>query len=145
MTSRVHLTLWNSVLLQQLYNAGIKGKFWKLMKKWYSGISSQVKLMTNSLLFFLLKGRGIRQDSVLSPTLFNLVIDPLLSKFKDENRGLSINGLFLGAFGHANNICIILTNSSDKKDQFNSVNTYVNSIQCWKVLEINEEMVQWNQ
>ena len=52
------------------------------------------------------------------------MIDPLLSKRKDENRGLSINGLFLGAFGYADDIRTI---STDMKDQFNSVNTYINS------------------
>ena len=37
-------------------------------------------------------------------TLFNLVIDPLLVLLREKSLGLSINGLFLGAFAHADDI-----------------------------------------
>ena len=46
----------------------------------------------------------LRNSLVLSPFLFNFVINPLLSNLKHRNLGLSVNGLFLGVFAHADNI-----------------------------------------
>ena len=37
----------------------------------------------------------------MSSSLFNLVMDPLLADLKSKNLGLGIQGLFLGAFAHA--------------------------------------------
>ena len=58
---------------------------------------------------FVNVGRGIRQGSV-SPTLFNLVLDPLLLKLSESSLGLSVNGLFLGAFAHAEDIRTLASN-----------------------------------
>jgi hypothetical protein len=70
-----------------------------LVRNWYSNLVSQVKFGTH-LSKPLNISRGIRQGSVLSPTLFNLVIDPLLSILKQRNLGVSINGLYILAFAH---------------------------------------------
>ncbi len=59
--------------------------------------SRQVRLGSTLSIPFPVE-RGIRQGSVLSPTIFNLVIDPLLSDLESRDVGLRINGLFLGAF-----------------------------------------------
>ena len=60
----------------------------------------------NLLSDHFLIGRGIRHGSgsVMSPSLFNLVMDPLLVNLKSKELGLYItHGLFLGAFAHADN------------------------------------------
>ena len=53
----------------------------------------------------------------MSPTLFNLVMDPLLADLKSKDLGLSIQGLFLGAFAHADDICTATTNQDDTAEQ----------------------------
>ena len=68
--------------------------------------------------------RGNRQGSVLSPTLFNLVLDSLLSALKERNLGLSINGLYLGAFAHADDIRTKDTNFEDVREQVSTVDTF---------------------
>ena len=62
-----------SVLLEELFNAGICGKSWGLIKNWYCGLVSQVRLGNHLSNPFNIT-RGIRQGSVLSPLLFNLII-----------------------------------------------------------------------
>ena len=72
-------------------------------------------------------GRGVRQGSVLSPTLFNIVLDSLLTRLKSMQLGLNINGLFLGAFAHADDLRAHSTSLSDAKTQVSVVNSYTDS------------------
>ena len=55
--------------------------------------------------------------SVLSPTIFNLVVDPLLSTLRQRGLGLSVNGLFLEAFAHADDIRTSAANTEDTTEQ----------------------------
>ena len=56
---------------------GINGKPWRLLKNWYEGVSGYVMVDGESSEKFGVE-RGVRQGSVLSPSLFLLVMDPLL-------------------------------------------------------------------
>ena len=104
----------------------IGGKCWRLVRNWYSNLVSQVKLGTHLSKPFNIS-LGIRQGSVLSPTLFNLVIDPLISTLKQRNPGVNINGLYLGAFTHADDIRTSATNLEDVSEQVSTVDTFTQS------------------
>ena len=82
------------ILLEELFNAGLKGKLWRIIKHWYTNSTSCTGVCNKTSTHFSI-GRGVRQGSVLSPTLFNLVLDPLLTRLKSMQLGLNINGLFL--------------------------------------------------
>ena len=71
--------------------------------------------------------RGICQGSVLSPTLFNLIIDPLLLLLREKSLGLSINGLFLGAFAHADDIRTLASSIDDSIQQTDTVRSFAAS------------------
>ena len=71
-----------SVLLENLFHAGVRGKCWRLLRDWYHNLTSQVRLGSHTSESF-----GIRQGSVLSPMLFNLVMDPLLTELREKISG----------------------------------------------------------
>ena len=112
-----------SVLLQSLFHAGIKGKCWRLLRDWYCNLTSQVKLGSYMSEPFAIC-RGMHQGSNLSPMLFNLVMDPLLSEMRSKSLGISINGLFLGVFAHADDLRTIASNIEDTSKQALFVNSY---------------------
>ena len=64
---------------------------------------------------------GICQGSVLSPTIFNLVMSPLLSTLRQRNH---VNGLFLWAFAHADNIQTSAANIEDATEQVLTVDSF---------------------
>ena len=104
------------ILLEELFNAGLKCKLWKIIKYWYTNPTSCVRVCNKISAHFSI-GRGVRQGSVLSPTLFNLVLDPLLTRLKSMQLGLNINGLFLGPFAHADDLRAHSTSLTDAKTQ----------------------------
>ena len=65
--------------------------------------------------------RGVRQCSVLSPTLFLLVLDPILIELSKRSCGPSVCGLYLGAFSHADDLRTLSTNISDCKLQMSLI------------------------
>ena len=84
---------------ERLYEAGVKGKTCRLL---YDGASCQVQCkgaLSNS---FTVE-RGVKQGSILSPTLFLLVMDPLLKQLELSGLGLSVN-FYAGGFLHADDI-----------------------------------------
>ena len=59
--------------------------------------------------------RGVKQGSVLSPALFVLVMDPLLSKLQSSEMDLFIN--YAGGFLHADDICTVATSPEFVEEQ----------------------------
>ena len=71
--------------------------------------------------------RGILQGSILSPMLFHLAMDPLLSEMRSKSVGISINGLFLGAFAHADDLRTMASKIEDTSKQALFVNSFTRS------------------
>ena len=97
------------VLLDRLYVAGINGKCWRLIKNWYEGACCRVKIDEGKLSQPFPVDRGVKQGSILSPTLFLLVIDPLLISIQKSGIGLSMNEYYAGGFLHEDDICTLST------------------------------------
>ena len=69
---------------------GINGKTWRVLKSWYQGAEGRVRVEGSLSRSFLID-RGVKQGSVLSPTLFLLIMNPLLQQLQSAELGLSIN------------------------------------------------------
>ena len=111
------------VLLEKLYNAGVNGKMWRLLKSWYTGGSCQVKLDGMLSQSFHVK-RGVKQGSVLSPALFLLVMDPLLKQLQTSGLGLSVNRYYAGGFLHADDIRTLATSEDSLQRQVGLVKAF---------------------
>ena len=114
------------ILLDHLKNAGISGKAWRLIKDWYLNVQSSVRMQGTTSAPFQLS-RGVRQGSVLSPVLFLLVMDPILLELKSKSCGLSLCGLYLGAFSHADDIRSLSTSIATCKQQIATVSDFASS------------------
>ena len=85
------------VLLKCLFDAGVNGKGWRLMKSWYEGSSLSVKISGDISTPISIE-HGVRQGSVLSPLLFIVLMDGLGYRFVLERAGTSIDGIYVGAW-----------------------------------------------
>ena len=111
------------VLLKRLYEAGIDGKAWRLIRNWYDNPKCRVRVNGQLSSTFTLE-RGVLQGSVLSPTLFLLVMDPLLTSLSDTGLGPSISNTYAGAFAHADDIRTVTSSLATLQQQINMVQTF---------------------
>ena len=131
--SRVYMRLYDQqkvfdsveypVLLEKLFNAGVNGKMWRLLKNWYEGGSCQVKLDGRHSDSFFVE-RGIKQGSVLSPTLILLVMDPFLRQLQTSGMSLSVNNFCAGGFLHADDIRTLATSEASMRYKIDLVKDF---------------------
>ena len=103
-------------LLSHLFKYGINGKCWRLIRSWYTNPESVVK-HAGTLSHPFRINRGVRQGSVLSPTLFLIVMDSLLRCLHASELGLSINGLTINSAAHADDIRSVSNSITDLQKQ----------------------------
>ena len=92
-----------STLLSHIFKLGVNGRCWRLIKDWYSNTSSVIRVNDRHSESFPVQC-GVKQGSVLSPTLFIAVMDSLLSFLESSGHGLTISGLNVGNSAHADDI-----------------------------------------
>ena len=81
-------TSWVEATLVRLFNAGVTGRMWKLIANFLRQTRSQVRLGTD--LSEPWDDSGIAQGRVLSPLLFNLLIDGLAVALHRASPGVSL-------------------------------------------------------
>lgn len=96
--SKAFDTVPRDILLNKLYNLGIKGNFFNVLRAIYSNDKACVKMGGKYTESFKIN-QGVRQGCVLSPLLFNIFMSDLaksLTSLEDkfELKGKSINSLF---------------------------------------------------
>ena len=79
----------HSILLQSLYQAGINGKAWRLIKACYGNLTAVVK-SGSSLSHPFPVACGVQQGSVLSPIFFLIVMDKLLNQLRECSADTSV-------------------------------------------------------
>ena len=97
----------HSGIYKKLLDRGAPLSLVRLLQNWYSNLQCRVK-WNNVLgdLFAVLC--GVRQGGVLSPALFALYVDDLVSHLRDSGYGIHVGSLFVGCVLYADDITIVL-------------------------------------
>ena len=109
-TSRRLLTRLSVRFFFRLLDGGVNGKYWRLIRSLYKNAVSRFHIGNRLSKSYVLE-RGVKQGSSLSPALFLLVMDPLLSLLESSHIGLSVNNLYAGGFIHADDIRTLASSS----------------------------------
>jgi hypothetical protein len=128
------------ILLKQLYSVGINGKLWRLLKHWYSTSSARVRVNGHVSSSFGIS-RGVKQGSVLSPTLFLTVMDLLLKRLRESECGLYVRGTYMGGAVHADDLRTTAESSETVSRQDRVINSF-SSDSCLKLNTAKFEAVK---
>lgn len=109
--------LWINGMLFKLYqNMGIKGKCLKIIQHWYTGMKEMVRIDDcYSRCYNLLQ--GTRQGGVLSPWLFTVFVNDLISFLQGTAQtGVVLYGMYYGSPMYADDITMLsrLKNGLDR-------------------------------
>ena len=91
-SSKAFDTVWLDGLFYKLYNIGMKGKSWRILRNWYGRMSCCVSV--NGAISFMFPVRqGVRQDSVLSPWLFMCYNNDIPDELASTGEGIIISDM----------------------------------------------------
>ena len=116
-------TVQYPLLLKRAFDCGINGKAWRLLNSWYTKPKCKIQV-NKKLSSSITLERGVLQGSVLSPTLFLMIMDPLLKELERRSVGPCIGGLYCGAFAHADDIRTISTSRDTLHEQISIVESF---------------------
>lgn len=128
------------ILLKEMYAVGINGKMWRLVKSWYSSSSGRVRIDNHISDKFIIT-RGVKQGSVLSPTLFLIVMDVLLKRMKESKCGLSVRGTYTGAAIHADDLRTTASSIESTVSQANIIKNFTDD-SCLKLNNSKLEVIR---
>jgi hypothetical protein len=117
----------NSTLL---YNAGIKGKCLKLMQQWYTGMKEMVWIGNcYSRCYDVLQ--GTHQGGILSPWLFIVSVNDLITILQAAQVGVLVSGVHYGSPMYADDLTMI-SRSKYALDQM--LDTLFNYGLTWRIM-----------
>ena len=93
-------------LFNKLLDRGAPAYFVKFLANWYSRQRMKVKWKNRCSSYFGVC-KGVRQGSVLSPSLFNLYIDGLLTQLSVSGVGARMADLYLGCLTYADDLTLV--------------------------------------
>lgn len=105
-------TVWHQGLWRRLWEEGIQGKAWRILRSLYSDLQSSVLVEGEPSRTTPLK-QGVRQGCPLSPILFSCYINDLVRRLKELGYGVSIGDRDLTALLYADDI-VLMTNSASE-------------------------------
>ena len=108
----------NQKLMVTMEQAGIPCWIIQLMSNWYSKIQVEVRWNDCFSRYFKINS-GVRQGSIMSPYLFNLYINPLISRLRLCNSGCLVNNCFIGCIFHADDMLLISASVNGLQDLMN--------------------------
>ena len=111
------------LLLYRLLLSGIDGNMYRSIQSIYSSTNNSVKVNQFQTRWFQSK-TGVRQGDNLSPTLFNIFINDLISHVKATNVGIDIMGDLCNIFMYADDIVLLANCETDLQILLDCVNSW---------------------
>ena len=115
------------ILLKHLFSRGIHGKCGRIRKP-----TACVKVNGSLSQEYIIE-RGVRQGSVLSPSLFLLLINSLLQALKEANAGVNLEGVYMGSLAHADDLRSLTLDPQSSKQQAEIIDDFL----AKKLLQLN--------
>ena len=105
-------TVWHDGLFVKLFDLGINLHIWHTLYFWYRHLQSCIKWSGGFSEPFPIH-QGVRQGALLSPLLYSLFINDLLSDLEESGVGIYINSIFCGTPTYADDMSLVAQDPVD--------------------------------
>ena len=114
-------SVWINGLFKQLYDLGITGKLWRILRQAYIDFKSRVRIHTKTSEWYTMSC-GIHQGGFLSSLKYIAFINSLLEELKNSGLCISIKGIKCSPIGYADD----MSAACKSKDRIDGVIQIVN-------------------
>merc|ERR1712083_503308 len=104
--SKAYDRVWRTGLWKRLWDEGIRGKMWRVIKKMYEGTRNCVIVGEEKTEFFEVEV-GVRQGCVLSPILFSIYINGMAKAVKEGGKGIQVGRKNMTILLYADDVVLI--------------------------------------
>jgi exonuclease III len=105
-------SVWIDGLMTKLWDLGVRGRVWRLLREWNSGVSSCVKVSGRESRAFPLH-QGVKQGSLLSPFLYCVFVNDLARLYRAEGLGVGVEGVWAGVMQYADDIVLAAASAKE--------------------------------
>ena len=116
-------TVWRNGLWKRMWDEGVRGKMWRVVKEMYSVVQSAVLVGEDQTEWFDLS-TGVRQGCVMSPILFSLFINGLARKINEVGKGVEVGGRQVRLLMYADDIVLLAESAEDLQRMLDVVTAY---------------------
>ena len=114
------------ILWHRLWNLGVQGRFWRVLRNLYSSFCGRVKAGGCLTREFLIR-TGVVQGSRLGPTLYNVFLNHLITKIKNNFQGASFSsGTKIPVLGYADDLVLCSNDFSEMQKMLDFCSDYAN-------------------
>ena len=116
-------TVWHAGLWKRLWDMGVTGKPWRVVRSLYSNIAARVRVgdqVSRSVRTL----QGVRQGCPLSPVLFNCFVDELSKRLREAGYGVRIGEEDLHALLYADDVVILAKTPEELQELISIVNKF---------------------
>ena len=104
-----------------LWQRGVRGKMWRVIRAYYGHIQSRVHVNGEVSEWFEIE-TGVRQGCVLSPILFDFFFDGLVRELKELGLGIRVDsGDLLCSLAYADDLVLLADSAEDLQTMVDKV------------------------
>ena len=122
-------SIWRKGLWVKIWNMGIKGKFWRVLKDFYRKTSVTIRINGKFTKEFQ-SVKGVKQGGVLSPILFSLFINEMITEIKKSSLGTKLKDTLIAILFYADDIVLIAEKEHDLQKMLDIVSEYCYKWRC---------------
>ena len=116
-------TVWRDGLWKRLWEEGVRGKMWRVVKGMYETVQSQVLVGEEGTEWFEVE-TGVRQGCVMSPILFSFFINGLAREIKEKGKGIKVGERKVCLLMYADDIVLLAETAEDLQNMLDVVTEY---------------------
>ena len=124
-TRKAYDTVWIEGLFYKLFNNGLNGKLWRILKEWYTSSEGIVSISGVASRSYRIRQR-VRQGGVLSMNLYQLYISDLLYKLQKSGCGTYHDNMYYGCPCYMDDLLLISTYPAALKTMLDLTFEYAN-------------------